>query len=75
MGEVAAAIAAVQLETEAVSESEELAAALRRSFIEQAAWKALMDEAGDAHRDFKYVKAQTLMVGAILKSPPDQSLY
>jgi len=34
-----------------------------------------MDEAGDAHRDFKYVKAQTLMVGAILKSPPDQSLY
>jgi len=73
--EVAAAIAAVQLETEAVSESEDLAAALRRSFIEQAAWKALMDEAGDAHRDFKYVKAQTLMVGAILKSPTDQSLY
>jgi hypothetical protein len=70
--EIAAAIAAVQLETEAVSESEELAAALRRSFIERAAWKALMGEAGEAHRDFKYVKVRTLMVGAIL-SPLDQS--
>jgi hypothetical protein len=32
---VASAIAAVQLEFEAVSESEEFAAALRRSFIEE----------------------------------------
>ncbi|MGA9879132.1 MAG: hypothetical protein WBQ15_10245, partial [Candidatus Sulfotelmatobacter sp.] len=73
--EISAAITAVQVETEEVPESEDFAPALRRSFIDEVDWKTLADEAVVAHGEFDYVKAQTLMAGAILKSPPGQSLY
>jgi hypothetical protein len=73
--EISAAITAVQVETEEVPESEDFAPALRRSFIDEVDWKTLADEAVAAHGEFDYVKAQTLTAGAILKSPPGQSLY
>ena len=73
--EISAAITAVQVETEKIPESEDFAPALRRSFIDEVDWKTLADEAVVAHGEFDYVKAQTLMAGAILKSPPGQSLY
>jgi hypothetical protein len=73
--EISAAITAVQVETGEVPESGDFTSALRRSFMDEVDWKTLADEAVAAHGEFDYVKAQTLMAGAILKSPPGQSLY
>lgn len=73
--DTAAAIGAVQVETEKIPEAGEFSRGLRRSLIEEVDWRTLSDESVVAHGEFGYVNAQTLMVGAILKSPVGQSLY
>jgi hypothetical protein len=72
---IAAAIESVRVETEKIPETGEFASSLRRSLIDEVDWRTLSGESVVAHREFDYVKAQTLMVGAILKSPAGQSLY
>ena len=75
LGEIEAAVAALEAETDAVNESEGFAGALRHSFIEATDGKTLTDEAVVAFNASQYVKAETLMVGAIVRSSPRQSLY
>jgi hypothetical protein len=69
------AINAVQIETEEIPEAGAFASGLRRSLIDEVDWRTLSDESVVAHGEVDYVNAQTLMVGAILKSPVGQSLY
>jgi hypothetical protein len=57
------------------AEAGQFASGLRRSLIDEVDWRTLSDESVVAHGEFDYVNAQTLMVGAILKSPAGQSLY
>lgn len=73
--EITTAIAAVESGIEPVPEATGLAAGLRRSFVEDTDWRTLAEEAIVAHDTIDYVKSQTLMVGAILKAPPSQSLH
>lgn len=73
--DIAAAIESGRVETEGIPEAREFASGLRRSLIDEVDWRTLSDESEVAHGEFDYVNAQTLMVGAILKSPAGQSLY
>lgn len=73
--ELETAIAALEGETNAVTEAEGFAASLRRCFLEQIDGQTLMNEAVAAHHAFQYVKSYTLMVGAIVRSPAKESLY
>jgi hypothetical protein len=73
--EIEAAVAALRAETDAVDESEGFAGALWHSFVEATDGKTLTDEAAAAHRASQHLKAATLMVGAIVRSRPSQSLY
>jgi hypothetical protein len=73
--ELETAIAALEEETNTVTEAEGFAASLRRCFLEQMDGQTLTDEAVAAHHAFQYVKSYTLMVGAIVRSPAKESLY
>jgi hypothetical protein len=73
--DTAAAISAVQVETEEIPEAGQFASGLRRSLIDEVDWRTLSDESLVAHGEIDYVNAQTLVVGAILKSPAGQALY